>query len=124
MTQRHLLDSSQRAIVGYVCFGALLLLQVQLLYLASGTGPPPFAHADKIVHFLMFALPAVVAAVVRSRVMIAVLVVHALISEPAQRVLTSGRQMDAWDAVVDLLGVALGVAVIALIRPPVKVGQR
>ncbi|UJH70784.1 VanZ family protein [Ornithinimicrobium sp. INDO-MA30-4] len=124
MTQRHLLDSSQRAAVGYVCFGALLLLQVQLLYLATGTGPPPFAHADKVVHFLMFALPAAVAAVVRSRAMIVVLIVHAVISEPAQRVLTSGRQMDVWDAVADLLGVALGVAAIALIRARVKVGQR
>lgn len=115
MTQP-LLTRSQSTAAGYVVFGALFLLQIQLLYLATGSGPPPFLHADKVVHCLMFTLPAVVAGVLRSRALVSILLVHALVSEPAQRLLTTGRQMDFWDAVADLAGIGLGLAIVHVVR--------
>lgn len=94
-------------------FAVLLALQVWGLYLASGAGPSVVPHLDKIGHLGMFAAPAALAGLLRSRGALAVLLLHALVSEPLQDRLTQGRSSDPWDTVADLLGMVLGVLVVA-----------
>lgn len=98
--------------LGLLTFVSLLLFQVYALYVIT---PGPGSHvpyADKVAHAAMFATPAALAAALRWRWALAVLVVHAAVSEPLQGALTATRQVDAWDAVADLVGIAVGVAVV------------
>lgn len=115
MTQPSLLSRPPARAVAYLIFAVLFLVQIQVVYVASGSGPVPFAHADKVVHVAIFALPSVIAGALRSPALLSVLVLHALISEPAQHLLTSGRQMDLWDTLADLFGIAVGGMVGALL---------
>lgn len=98
--------------VAWTGFGAALLVQVWGLYLLAGDGEP-FAvpHLDKVVHLGLFAVPAALAALLSSRGALLVLVLHALVSEPLQGWLASGRHSSPWDTVADLLGMVLGVLV-------------
>lgn len=86
-------------------------LQLVLLYSPSGGGAPPFPNFDKLVHCAVFALPVFFALVARlPRVpVIAVLALHAPLSEVIQWTLLPNRSGDPWDVVADLVGVALGV---------------
>ena len=86
---------------------AALAWQFWALYLAVGTGPPPFAHADKVVHVILFAVPVLIAplAGVSWRVAAAVMAAHAPISELIQHLWLPGRTGDPWDVVADLVGV-------------------
>ena len=102
--------------LAWAAFALLLVVQVYVLYLASGVGPAPFRHADKIVHVVVFALPAAVAALLARGWAVAVLVGHAVVSEPLQAWTTSGRVADVWDAVADLVGIVLGVLVVRSVR--------
>lgn len=94
--------------VGWVVLAGLLAFQVWALYLASGTGGQLFPHADKVGHLTMFALPAAVAALLGSRAALGLVLVHALVAEPVQALVTEGRVTDVWDTVANLVGVALG----------------
>lgn len=89
----------------------LSALQVCLLYVVPGPDGPSLPYLDKLVHATMFALPAVVAVRLSHAWPWVVLVLHALLSEPLQAWLTTGRQLDPWDTVADLLGIVLGVLV-------------
>lgn len=102
--------------LAWVVFALLLAVQVYVLYLVSGVSAPPFRHADKLVHVLIFLLPAVVAASLASGWALAGLVVHAVVSEPVQAWTTSGRLADVWDAVAGLVGIVLGVLVVRSVR--------
>ncbi len=92
----------------WAAFVLLLALQVCLLYVVKGPDTPAPPYADKLLHVTMFALPAVVALLLSRVWPWAVLVLHALLSEPLQAWVATGRQLDAWDTVADLTGIALG----------------
>lgn len=87
------------------------MLQVFLLYVERGPDTPSPPYVDKLVHATMFALPAVVALLLSRAWPWVVLVLHALLSEPLQAWVTTGRQLDPWDTVADLAGIFLGVLV-------------
>ncbi len=76
----------------------------------SGASLP---YADKLAHAAMFATPAALAAALRWRWALAILVVHAVVSEPLQGALTATRHVDAWDAVADVVGIVVAVAVVS-----------
>ena len=94
-----------------------LVLQVVGLYSATAPGPQEGpAGLDKIGHLLVFAVPAALAWLLGARWLVVVLVLHALVSEPLQSWVAPLREPDPLDAVADLLGVALGVAVARALR--------
>jgi len=98
--------------LGLFVFVGLLLGQVYALYLVTPGSGAALPYADKLAHAAMFATPAALAAALRWRWGLLILVVHAAISEPLQGVLTATRQVDVWDAVADLIGIVVGVAAV------------
>jgi len=96
---------------GYLVLVALAACQVWALYLyAPGQGPNP-GHVDKLVHVALFAVPVALAVALRLRWVVTLLVLHALVSEPLQGLLTRQREADVWDTVADGIGIVIGVAV-------------
>lgn len=93
--------------------GVALLVQAVVLYAPQGGGDPPFPNADKVVHLAVFFVPALLALAARlpARGVVALLGVHAVVSEVVQGVVLAGRSGDPLDVVADLAGVALAVAV-------------
>lgn len=91
---------------------ASLLVQLVVLYAPSGTSAAPFPHSDKVVHLLVFLVPAVLAVLVTGRpaLVAAVLAGHAVVSEVVQATVLPQRSGDPFDSLADLVGVALGVA--------------
>lgn len=98
--------------LGLLTFAGLVVFQVYALYVITPGSGASLPYADKLAHAAMFATPAALAAVLRWRWALLILVIHALISEPLQGVLTATRQVDAWDAVADLIGIVVGVAAV------------
>jgi VanZ family protein len=94
---------------------AAVLLNLVVLYAprvpAVPTGGLP---ADKLVHVVVFALPTIALAWagVPWRWVVAGMAGHALLSEVLQAAVLPDRSGDPWDVVADLLGIALGVAVL------------
>lgn len=95
--------------LGWALLVGLLVVQVWALYVAAGVAEPLFPGQDKAGHGLVFGLPAALSWALQGRWVVAALVVHALVSEPAQALLTSTRTADVWDLVADLVGIGLGV---------------
>lgn len=97
---------------------AALLLQLTVLYAPSGGGVPPFPYFDKLVHCAVFALPVLFGLLARLPLVPVALVMalHAPVSEVVQATLLPNRSGDPWDAVADVLGVALGVVAVRLVR--------
>ena len=95
-----------------------LVLQAVGLYSASMPGPDVgVPGVDKVGHLMAFAVPAGLAWLLGARWVVVALVVHALVSEPVQAWVAPLRQPDPLDALADLVGIALGVAVArALLR--------
>ncbi len=93
-------------------FGVALAVNLLVLY-APRVPAPPTADVglDKVVHVAVFALLVLTGlrAGLRARWFVPVVVGHALASELVQELLLAQRAGDAWDAVADLAGVALGV---------------
>ncbi|KAB7743361.1 VanZ family protein [Nostocoides sp. F2B08] len=79
----------------------------------SGSAALPVPHADKVVHALVFALPAVlgVLAGLRPWLVGVILAVHAPVSEVVQHLWIPGRTGDPWDVVADVVGVFIGLAI-------------
>ena len=108
--------------------GVLVLLalavavQLVVLYAPEGAGPGLFPQADKIVHLLVFLVPAALAVVAGfpRRVVVAVFAAQAVLSEVVQAALLPHRSGDVLDAVADLTGVALGVLVGSLVLRAVE----
>ena len=74
---------------------------------------------DKLVHVLVFALPTL--ALVRAGLprfwVVVAMSMHAALSELVQHLWLGHRSGDAGDVVADLVGVALGAAVVRMWRP-------
>ena len=101
---------------------AALLLQMYVLYAPSPGGPTMFSGSDKIVHAGIFAMPVLLAFRVGRRWPWAALAcaIHAPVSEVIQGAALPRRSADPWDAVADLTGVALAVAVALVVRRRVR----
>lgn len=86
-----------------------VVAQLHLLYRPDVPGPALFAGADKVVHAVLFAAPTLVALLgrLRPRVVLPLLALHAPVSELVQGRALQGRTGDPWDAVADLVGIAL-----------------
>lgn len=71
----------------------------------------PVTWTDKVVHVLLFALPAAAGllAGLRPAYLLVPLALHAPLSELVQHFLLPNRSGDPWDAVADLSGVVVGV---------------
>lgn len=96
-----------------VLFALAILVQLIALYLPnppSGGGVP---GADKAVHAAVFLAPALlgVLAGLRPVLLAPLLLAHAVVSELVQHFLLPGRGGDPWDAVADVVGVAIGLAI-------------
>ena len=97
---------------------AALLLQLGVLYAPSGGSGATFPYSDKLVHCAVFALPVLFGLLARLPPVpvVAVMALHAPVSELVQGGLLPARSGDPWDAVADVVGVALGVVVATLAR--------
>lgn len=107
---------SRRAVV----VGAVAAVVAHLLALY---GPAvgiegPVSWTDKVVHVLLFAAPTYAVALAARAIVPAALVfaAHAPVSEMAQHALLPNRSGDPWDAVFDLIGVGLAVALLVVRR--------
>ncbi|MCW3479435.1 hypothetical protein OL229_07625 [Neisseriaceae bacterium JH1-16] len=86
------------------------------LFKPAGSEPMPFLHYDKLGHFGLFAVQAVLlylAAADRTRAVRLIgcsLAVWAGLSELLQATLIVDRSGDPWDALADLAGAGLGLA--------------
>jgi len=95
---------------------AAVVVQLLVLYWPVVTVEGPVSWTDKVVHLVVFAVPtyAVGRALGSVRTAVLVFAVHAPVSELVQHFLLPGRSGDPLDAVVDLVGVALGAAVLVV----------
>jgi hypothetical protein len=91
-------------------FVGALLVNLAVLFWPSGVGGGGPDHVDKAVHAASFAALAWTGlrAGLPARLLVTVLVAHALTSEVVQARLLPDRSGDAWDVVADLTGVAVG----------------
>lgn len=96
---------------------AALIGQLVVLYLPrTPDAVPDVTGMDKIVHVGIFALPVVLAVLLRAtRWVIPLLVLHAPVSELVQGYFLPARGMDVRDVVADLVGIALGWGIGALL---------
>ncbi|GAA2025274.1 hypothetical protein GCM10009740_13630 [Terrabacter terrae] len=96
-----------------------VVAQLLALYWPVVTVEGPVTWTDKVVHVLVFAVPtyAVGRAVGSVRTAVLVFALHAPVSELVQHFALPGRTGDVWDAVVDLVGVALAAALLVVRRP-------
>ena len=96
-------------------FVLALLVQFYALYLYVPGAPDAVAipHADKMVHAVIFAVPAAIGVLARLHPWLVglVLAVHAPVSEVVQHLWIPTRAGDPWDVVADWAGIALGLAV-------------
>ena len=97
---------------------AAILLQLVVLYAPSAAGGPTFAHADKLVHVAVFALPVLLLLLARLpwAAVVTVVALHAPVSEIVQARLLVNRSGDPWDVGADLVGVGLGALAATLAR--------
>lgn len=95
---------------------ALVVVQLLVLYWPVVTVVGPVSWTDKVVHCLVFAVPTLVVGLALRRVTPVVLAfaVHAPVSEILQHVALPGRSGDPWDAVLDLVGVAVAAVVLVV----------
>ncbi|WP_347754683.1 VanZ family protein [Agrococcus sp. ProA11] len=106
--------SGARLRFAWIAFAIAMLVQLAVLYAPSTPdGTPQVPGLDKVVHATIFLLPALfgVLAGIRPLRLAVVLVAHAVASELVQHVLLPERSGDAWDAVADVAGVGIGLAV-------------
>lgn len=104
--------------VAWVLFALAVLVQLVVLYVPTTPEGPGLPGFDKLVHASVFLLPAAfgVIAGIPLVPLAAVLAAHAVLSEVLQHLVLPGRSGDPWDALADLLGVALGLAIGATLR--------
>lgn len=88
-----------------------LVVHLAALYWPRVDAAGPVTWTDKVVHVLLFGVPTVLVlrAWRRPWLAVALLGLHAPVSELVQHAWLPDRSGDAWDAVADLGGVVLGV---------------
>ncbi|MEO5608967.1 MAG: VanZ family protein [Ornithinibacter sp.] len=98
---------------------ASLAVQCVALYAPQGSGVSPFPLSDKVVHLMIFAMPAVLAVLAGFRpvVVLGALGAQAVLSEVIQGEFLASRSGDPLDVVADLVGVGIGIVVgVLLVR--------
>lgn len=103
-------------LLGWTLLLVLLVVQVWGLYAPSPPGPDGPPGSDKVAHLLGFGIPAAVAWGLGARGVVALLVVHAVVSEPLQQAVAPERMLDWLDTVANLVGTGLGVSLAAAAR--------
>ena len=108
--------SSRRSHVLVALAVAAVVVQLAVLYWPVVTIEGPVSWTDKVVHLLVFAAPtyAVGRALGSVRTAVLAFALHAPVSELIQHFLLPGRSGDPWDAVLDLVGVALAAAALVV----------
>ena len=93
-----------------------VVAQLAVLYWPVVTIEGPVSWTDKVVHLLVFAVPtyAVGRALGSVRAAVVAFALHAPVSELVQHFALPGRSGDAWDALLDLVGVGLAAAVLVV----------
>lgn len=97
----------------------VLIVHLLTLYLPGGpdAGPELFPHADKVIHFVAFGVPTMLARLLSVRWWpVVLLALHAPVSELVQHFFLQWRGGDPWDAVADLVGVGAGVLAASWLR--------
>ena len=91
-----------------------VVFQLCVLYWPVVSVEGPVSWSDKVVHVLVFAVPTYLVgwALRRVGLVVAIFLVHAPLSELVQHFLLPGRSGDVWDAVVDVIGVALAAGLL------------
>jgi VanZ family protein len=91
--------------------GVALAIQLIVLYSPVTPAGPPITGLDKLVHLCVFAAPALAAllAGISARWVVAILLLHAPISELIQHFAVPSRTGDVLDVLADFSGVAIGV---------------
>jgi hypothetical protein len=91
-------------------FGVALVVQLIVLYAPNAPGGPQINGLDKVIHVSIFAATSLAALMVgmRARWALAILAVHAPISEMIQHLVLPHRSGDVLDVMADLSGVVLG----------------
>lgn len=102
-----------RDLVGVAAVLAVVF-QLCVLYWPVVSVEGPVSWSDKVVHVLVFAVPTYLVgwALRRVGLVVAIFLVHAPLSELVQHFLLPGRSGDVWDAVVDVIGVALAAGLL------------
>jgi hypothetical protein len=97
-----------------VIFVVVAGLHVAALYWPRVSVEGPVAWTDKVVHVVLFALPAAAGllAGVRPAYLLLALALHAPVSEALQHFVLPNRSGDPWDAVADLTGVVVGATAV------------
>ena len=87
-------------------FATAVILSLIILFRPGGTGPLPFAYADKVIHAVTFGLLAITAwwRFKPTKYISLGLIVYALGSEVIQEFFIPGRGFDALDILADLAG--------------------
>ena len=106
-----------------VPFGCAVLLSLVVLFSPDSRVPSGIEINDKVVHAALFLLLAVagVVAGLPLRALAFGLVLYAGVSEVLQAVLPIDRDGSVFDALADVLGVAAGLAAMALVLRRQKV---
>lgn len=104
---------------------AVVALHLAALYWPSVDIVGPVSWTDKVVHLLLFAVPTYAVGLALRSVWPAVVVfaLHAPLSELIQQRLLTYRSGDVWDAVLDLVGVGAGAALLLVQRQPNRPGR-
>jgi hypothetical protein len=97
-------------------FATAVLVSMVMLFAPPSDVPSGPEGSDKVVHALMFAVLLIVGAYARLPlvVIVPVLIAYGGVAEIVQGLI--GRDADFWDWVCDSCGVAIGVAVAAVVR--------
>ena len=95
-------------------FAVLVLAHLAALYWPRVSVEGPVIWSDKVMHVILFALPAAAGllAGLRPAYLLVPLALHAPVSEALQHFVLPNRSGDPWDAVADLSGVVVGATVV------------
>lgn len=98
--------------VWLVLFVLAVVVQLVALYYPDPPGGGDARGLDKVVHAAVFLAPALLGLLAGARpaVLAPLLIAHAVVSELVQQFALPGRGGDPWDAVADIVGVAIGMA--------------
>ena len=113
----------RRRLALWVAAGVFLAVQLVAVYLPGtpdgGLELPWLPGADKIVHFLIFAIPVYLFGRLSGRVglVAGLFAVHAVVSEFVQWRFVPYRDGDVWDAVADLLGIGMAALAVLYTKP-------
>ncbi|WP_404312094.1 VanZ family protein [Agrococcus terreus] len=103
---------ARRRVLWMVVFALALVGQLAVLYSPVTTGDIDIPFGDKVVHAIIFAVPAFAGVLggLRPWAVAALLVAHSIASESIQHFFLADRMGDWGDAVADVVGVAIGLA--------------